>query len=202
MNGELVAAAGGAGESGAGAERIPQRVYPTGMWVALGGILMFFTALVSAWVVRKGLSTSPLEAPIKLPRSLLGVNTAILLASSVTMELARRRQRAGEIEKFRGWWYATTALGLAFLAGQFLAWRWMEEAGLYLASNPDASFFYLFTASHAVHLAGGIAGLLIVALKPLRHLTLATATRVAAMYWHFLAAIWVAIFVLLMVWGK
>lgn len=177
---------------------IPQRVYPTGMWLALGGILMFFAALVSAWVVRKGLSTSVTEGPLELPSQLLTMNTIVLFASSVTLEGARRKLPKGETESFRSWWFAATVLGLMFLVGQTVVWKAMEARGVYMASNPDASFFYLFTGAHAIHLIGGVAGLLVVAFKPLRQLTLVTATRVATMYWHFLTAIWVGIFVLLM----
>lgn len=176
---------------------VPQRVYPTGMILTLGAILMFFTALISAWVVRKGLSTSPLEAPIGLPWRLLRLNTALLLASSGTLEVSRRFLRIDEPAKFRTWWYATTALGIAFLIGQFVAWRVLAGQGIFLASNPDASFFYLFTGAHAVHLIGGVVGLLIVAFRPLRRLTQTTATRIAAMYWHFLTIIWASIFLLL-----
>ena len=177
---------------------IPQRVYPTGMWLALGGILMFFAALVSALVVRKGLSTSVTEGPLELPNGLLAMNTLVLIVSSVALEVARREFAKRLTEKFRNWWYAATVLGLMFLVGQAVAWQAVSAKGIYAASNTDASFFYLLTAAHAIHLAGGIAGLLAVALKPLRQLSLATATRVAAMYWHFLTAIWAGIFVLLM----
>jgi cytochrome c oxidase subunit III len=138
-----------------------------------------------------------LEAPLDLRKRLLALNTAILLASSLTLEAARAKLRVGQREKFSRLWQATTALGLLFLAGQFLAWRILAGKGVYLNSNPEASFFYLFTAAHAIHLIGGITGLLAVAFKSLRHLTLATATRVAAIYWHFLTAIWLAIFMLL-----
>lgn len=179
---------------------IPQRVYATGMLLGLGAILMFFMALVSAWVVRRGLSGSALEAPLELPNRLLGWNTLVLIASSVALDAARRRLRAGAEGKFRAWWFAATVLGLGFLAGQVEAWRIIAGQGVFLASNPDASFFYVFTAAHGIHLLGGIAGLLMIALRPLRQLTKATATRVAAMYWHFLTIIWIGIFVLL-VWA-
>lgn len=176
---------------------IPQRVYPTGMILTLGAILMFFTALISAFVVRKGLSTSPLEIPIGLPWRLLSLNTALLIASSGALEVSRRSLRSGETAKFRTWWYTATALGLAFLIGQFAAWRVLASQGTYLASNPNASFFYLFTGAHALHLIGGIIALLVIALRPLRRLTQSTATRIAAMYWHFLTLIWASIFLLL-----
>ena len=176
---------------------IPQRVYPTGMLVALGGILMFFTALFSSWIVRKGLSTSQLETPLALPAGLLTLNTVVLVASSAALEAARHQLRAGKADKFRDWWYAATALGILFLIGQFAAWRETAHQGLYLASNPDAAFFYLFTGAHALHLLGGIIGLLLIAFKPLKQLTLRSATRVSAMYWHFLTIVWIAIFAFL-----
>lgn len=179
------------------AAAIPQRVYPTGMFLALGAILMFFMALISAWVVRKGLSTASLEAPIGLPWPLLSLNTVLLVASSVSLEAARRGQRISDPVAFRKWWYTTTALGVAFLIGQFAAWRMLAGQGIYLASNPDASFFYLFTGAHALHLVGGILGLVVVARKPLNQLTLATATGVATMYWHFLTLLWASLFLLL-----
>jgi cytochrome c oxidase subunit 3 len=176
---------------------IPQRVYPTGMILTLGAILMFFTALISAFVVRRGLSTNPLEGPIGLPWRLLSLNTALLLASSGVLEASRRSFRIGETAKFRTWWYTATTLGIAFLIGQFAVWRVLASQGIYLASNPNASFFYLFTGAHALHLMGGIIALLVIALRPLRRLTQSTATRIAAMYWHFLTIVWLSIFLLL-----
>ncbi|HKV49416.1 MAG TPA: cytochrome c oxidase subunit 3, partial [Candidatus Acidoferrales bacterium] len=174
-----------------------QRVYPTGMILTLGAILMFFMALISAFVVRKGLSTSPLEGPIGLPWRFLSFNTALLVASSGALEVSRRSLRSGATARFRTWWYTATALGLAFLIGQFAAWRVLASQGTYLASNPNASFFYLFTGAHAFHLIGGIIALLVIALRPLRRLTQSTATRIAAMYWHFLTIVWAGIFLLL-----
>lgn len=176
---------------------IPQRVYPTGMLLAIGAILMFFTALISAFVVRKGLSTNILESPIGLPWRILSLNTVLLVGSSAALEAARAYLRTSQAAKFRTWWYVATALGTAFLIGQFAAWRVVSSQGVHLASNPNAAFFYLFTGAHALHLLGGIAGLLIVAVKPPRQLTRTTATQIAAMYWHFLTFVWAAIFALL-----
>lgn len=175
-----------------------QSVYVTGMAIALCGVGLFFAALLSAWVVRKGLAGAP-EFPLDLPGRLLGANTFVLLLSSATLETARRRLRAVSNGAFRRWWHTTTALGVLFLAGQLMAWRIMAAQGIFLVSSPDASFFYLLSAAHGVHLLGGIAGLLAVAFWPLRRMTLATAANVAAMYWHFLAAIWTCIIVLLTV---
>ena len=80
---------------------VPQRVYVTGVCLALASMLMFFTALASAYLVRQGISTD--WVPIKLPAILWG-NTVVLLASSVTIERARRLLVQGRPERFRRWW--------------------------------------------------------------------------------------------------
>ncbi|HYL47274.1 MAG TPA: cytochrome c oxidase subunit 3 [Candidatus Limnocylindrales bacterium] len=175
---------------------VPQRTYVTGMTIALGGILMFFMALVSAYIVRKGL-TNAHWIPLDVPR-ILWLNTAILIASSFTMSRSRSRFLAADEEGFRHWWSVTTILGVFFLAGQLIAWRQLVAAGLYLSTNPSSSFFYVFTAAHGLHIVGGILALLSVAYRPLHRLTRATATEVVAMYWHFMDGLWVFLFLLLL----
>jgi cytochrome c oxidase subunit III len=195
---------GGAGDSGrdwgdSGSPRIPevpQRAYITGISVALAGILMFFMALTSAFIVRKGISLD--WQPFALPK-ILWLNTAILLASSWTILHARKFLRQGDMPNFSHWWNVTTALGLLFLVGQLLAWRQLAAAGVFLASNPSNSFFYVLTAAHGLHLLGGIVALLFVGLRwqHQAHLTLATATEVVSIYWHFMDGLWVFLFLLL-----
>ena len=174
----------------------PQRVYATGMTVALGGILMFFMALVSAYVVRKGFPNSDWRS-LNVPH-IFWLNTAILLASSLTLELSRRRRNNGHEGSFRHLWWLTTVLGLLFLAGQTIAWTQLAAAGVYLATNPSSSFFYVLTGAHALHLLGGIFGLLSVMLHDPLRLTRATNIEVAATYWHFMDGLWVFLFLLLL----
>jgi cytochrome c oxidase subunit III len=181
---------------GPGASQTPQRVYVTGMVIALSGIAMFFMALISAAVVRRG-SPSGDWQPLVLSGWISGIlwlNTLVLLGSSATMMHAKSRARAGDETGFRRWWLVTSALGVCFLAGQLLAWRQLEAAGLYLATNPSSSFFYLITAAHGVHLAGGVIALLVVALRPARRMAQGTAVGLASMYWHAMDAIWVFLF--------
>jgi len=197
-------AAGNGGDFGDSGEEsgnpgVPQRTYVTGMTIAVGGILMFFMALVSAWVVRRGFPNSDWQ-PIAMPR-ILWLNTFILLASSATIERSRRSLVVGRHADYRHWWGVATILGVFFLCGQLLAWRQMFAAGLFLVTNPSSSFFYVFTAAHGFHILGGIAALLAVAWRSPHRLTRETATKVVALYWHFLAALWLAIFALLLLEG-
>jgi cytochrome c oxidase subunit 3 len=170
------------------------RACRTGMWVALAAIVMLFASLTSALVVRRGWSSD--WRPTHLP-GVLWINTAILVASSVTLSRSRRLHSAGRVERFAVWWYATTGLGLAFIVGQWIAWRELAARGIYLASNPSSSFFYLLTAAHGLHLVGGIAGLFYVSTLNHRHRFSKTAVDVTAIYWHFMDGLWLYLFLLL-----
>lgn len=203
---ELLGSGGGAnppagdagGEDGGqpgGSGAFPQRVYVTGITIATAAILMFFMALVSAFIVRKGLGGDWRE--FALP-PVLWLNTMILLASSATIIGARRRLARADREGFRHWWGVTTILGLLFLCGQLIAWRELAREGLYLATSASSSFFYVLTAAHGLHLLGGIAALLYVGWRRTRRMALVTAAEVVSIYWHFLDGLWVFLFLLLL----
>jgi cytochrome c oxidase subunit 3 len=176
---------------------VPQRTYVTGVIIALGGIAMFFIALASAFVVRKGFPDNDWQ-PLAVPH-VLWLNTLILLASAFTLARSRRSLLAHREGAFRHWWGVTAALGSSFLVGQVIAWRELRAAGILLATNPSSSFFYVFTVAHALHLLGGIVALVLIALRPTRHLTRGTATQITAIYWHSMTALWLCLLLLLTV---
>ncbi len=182
------------GRGGSGGE-VPQRAYITGIAVGLAAILMFFMALVSAYIVRKGFPNSGWR-PLAMP-PILWVNTVVLLASSATIAVARRRLLAGDLKAFQQWWWTTTCLGAAFLWGQVVAWRELAAQGVYMSTNPSSSFFYLFTAAHGLHLLGGVMALGMVAVRQPVRLTRGTAVEVTSIYWHFMDGLWVFLFLIL-----
>ena len=175
-----------------------QRRYQTALVVGIVAILMFFMALASAYIVRRGSSGD--WTPIHIP-PILWVNTVILLASSATLELARRKLATGDLGAFRKLWVVTTILGVLFLAGQYAGWRQLEAQGIFIATNPASSFFYIFTGAHAVHLFGGVAALLFVAVRKFERAKIprAAAAEVASYYWHFMDALWVFLLALIYV---
>jgi cytochrome c oxidase subunit III len=162
---------------------------------------MVFAAFTSAMIVRRGASGDWVS--IHKP-AVLWLNTAILLASSFSLELARRALRRHQRERFNAWWTAGSALGLLFLAGQALAWQQLRHAGVYISTNPASAFFYIFTASHAAHLLGALIALLYVDVQALR-LTLGPAKRtaidVSAVFWHFLDLLWLFLMALFYIWA-
>jgi cytochrome c oxidase subunit 3 len=175
----------------------------TAIWVVLFAITMMFAAFTSALIVRKGSSLD--WRSFKLP-SILYLNTLLLIASSITLEVSRRRIAAfmgGLRNKAEGparWLYVTLFLGLLFVVGQYVAWSQLRAEGLYLATNPSSSFFYVLTFTHALHVVGGLSGLLYV-IRKLNNSTLRRSTLVAtARYWHFMGGLW--LYLLLLLWMK
>ena len=176
-------------------ESLPERRYYTGMLVGLAGIVMLFTGLSSAYVVRKGLSSD--WVPLQLP-TILWLNSFILMASSFTIEKAKRS--LSSVTRLRRWWLLTVLLGVGFLVGQWLAWRQLVRVGVYLNSNPSSSFFYVLTVSHALHLAGGIIAMAYLTLRLWRGRLTRVATGVMALYWHFMDGLWLYLLLLLVIW--
>jgi cytochrome c oxidase subunit 3 len=172
-----------------------------GLYVLLAASVMVFVSLTGAFVFRRGLSGDWASVP-KPP--ILFLNTAVLLASSFALEVARRALKAGLRSKFNVWWTAGAVLGVVFLLGQALAWQQLKGLGIYVATSPSSSFFYVLTASHAFHLVGGVAALIYVAVQSLRFSqgpARQTLIDISAIFWHFLDGLWVYLMVLLYVWG-
>ncbi len=177
----------------------------TGVYAAIGAITMSFAAYTSALVVRAGDSSDWVH--VHLPW-LVYANTLTLIASSITFEVGRRRvsgrfdSRVSGLSLLR----VTLALGLAFLLGQVMAWRMLAAQGVYLATNPNASFFYVLTAVHALHLVGGLIGLAYVVYRarlaafPSPGPVSASTLGAVALYWHFMDALWLYLLVVLTLW--
>ena len=178
--------------------------YRLGVWFAIGSILMLFCALTSAYIVRSASAND--WQPIAVPK-VLWLSTALILISSVTIEVSRRSLKQKSESGYGRWLAVTTLLGFGFLGSQVIAWRQLARQGIYIASNPYSSFFYLFTAAHGLHLLGGLCALtyLLARKGKYRHqldgeLRRIGAADAVAIYWHFMDVLWVGLFGLLMFW--
>ena len=178
--------------------------YRIGMWVGLASVAMMFTSLSSAYIVRSASSNDWTALP--MPGILLA-STALILGSSATLEIARRKLKAALSEPYTKWLFVTVVLGLGFLVAQIFAWRQLAGQGIYVSSNPHSSFFYLLTGAHGVHLVGGLLALTFLWLRSRRHLVEKTlvarrmaATDAVSIYWHFMDALWIYLFLLLFLW--
>ncbi len=178
--------------------------YRIGAWVAIASILMLFTALISSYIVRSASGND--WVPIMMPK-VLWLSTSLILTSSVTMEISRRSLKALNDAGYGRWLIVTVVLGLGFLGSQLMAWRQLVRQGVYIATNPHSSFFYLFTAAHGVHLLGGLLALSFLVLRTTRkrdtaegELRRLSAADAATIYWHFMDGLWIGLFLLLFFW--
>ncbi len=187
---------GGWGDSRGGRPGVPEHRYYTGMLVLMAAVTMLFAAFTSAYIVRKGISDDWLATAFP---PLVWVNTLVLLASSLTMERARRLY--GETAALAKWWLATTSLGVIFLLGQLVVWQQLAGAGIYLRTNPSSAFFYILTGAHGVHLLGGVAALVYLSRRLLQDRPpTRTVLNVTAIYWHFMDGLWVYLLLFLFLW--
>ena len=167
----------------------------SGVWVAIFAITMSFMAFTSALFVREGTAVD--WTHLTLP-PILYLNTMVLLLGSLTLVMASLTVNAHalldsrSIKTVMGWLIATLALGVLFIAGQYIAWTQLAAQGLYLATNANSSFFYVFTGMHILHLLGGIAALVyLIGQLVGSHTTFRRAAfHNTAIYWHFMGVLW------------
>ncbi|HUP05446.1 MAG TPA: heme-copper oxidase subunit III [Bryobacteraceae bacterium] len=167
----------------------------------MAATFMVFAAFTVAFIMRRDLTNDWANVP-HVP--ILWANTVILLASSLVLDRSRHALKTGNRSQFNVWWTTATGLGILFLVGQAVAWRQLWAHGIYVASTPGSSFFFVLTGAHAAHLLGGVAALVYVDVQALR-LRLGPAKRTAidvtAIYWHFLDAVWLYLMALFYFWG-
>jgi cytochrome c oxidase subunit 3 len=178
--------------------------------VGVFAITMSFAAFTSALFVRQGSGMD--WTHIALP-PILYANTLALLLSSGTLQMARRALAAipsAEPHAVRtiephavrmglGWLMATLALGFVFVVGQFEAWRQLAAQGLYLATNPNSSFYYVLTAMHGLHVLAGIGALALVMgrIVASRAAFRKSTFEATATYWHFMGVLWLYLLLVL-----
>lgn len=193
------------------------RRYRIAMALCLVSVTAVFIVLIFLYVVRLGKGRYDEDThryvqdwiALKLPYLQLWINSAVLLMSSATLELARRGMEKKQEFAAMGivpplknnipWLGITLLLGFGFLAGQLLVWQNLSHQGIYHLGNPSRSYFYLLTGAHAVHLGGGLLALLCAAagrLFALRFQSQLIAVEVTGWYWHYLAFLWFGIFAL------
>ncbi len=178
-----------------------RRASLTALVCLLAAVTLLFASFTSALVIRRGLGDDWSGIP---QPAVLWWNTLVIVASSAWLEFARRALGRGERQRFNWFWTAGSALGLVFLAGQYLAWSELRAAGVFVASSPGSAFFYVFTVAHAVHVLGGIGALGWVEARALGLGAVPSrgaGVEIAAYYWHFLAGLWIYLMLLFQFWG-
>ncbi|CUS93675.1 cytochrome c oxidase subunit 3 [Candidatus Kryptobacter tengchongensis] len=187
---------GGGGGAGGHSYSYALPVNPAkfGLWLFISAIIMFFSALTSAYIVRHSAGN---WLKFNLP-PIFVVNTLILIFSSVTIQMSYFRLKRNKLSEFKLLFLFSTLLGVSFLIGQLIGWEQLKNMGIYVGTNPSSSFFYLLTWAHAIHLIGGVVALVYVLIKALfGHYNSKNrlGVELCITYWHFLDILWIYLFI-------
>ncbi|MFH0298944.1 cytochrome c oxidase subunit 3 [Bradyrhizobium sp. 31Argb] len=170
-----------------------------GLGVFLAVVGSLFALFISAYSMRMNMvdwRTLPVPA-------LLWFNTGVLVLSSVALQWAYIAARRDDMDGIILGLLSGGAFAVTFLVGQLLAWRQLNAAGYFVASNPANSFFYLITAAHGLHVMGGLVALGRTAAKLWRGpevKQVRASVELCAIYWHFLLLVWLVLLGLLTGW--
>jgi cytochrome c oxidase subunit 3 len=184
-----------AGQAGSAAASTPPPA-KMALWAFLAVATSLFVLFVSAYAMRLGLAD---WTPLPRPR-LLMLNTVLLIGASLAMQwtvLAARRADTNNVRRGLG---ASGLLTFGFLAGQLVVWKQLNDAGFFVASSAAASFFYLLTAVHGLHVLGGLVAWARAWARVWRGSEPARVrlgVELCATYWHYLLAVWVGLYAVL-----
>ncbi|MBK8878779.1 MAG: cytochrome c oxidase subunit 3 [Haliscomenobacter sp.] len=174
------------------------RIHPKkfALLLSCASIIMMFAGLTSAYMVRHA-AGNWLEFQLPI---LFGINTGIILLSSLALHGAYRSFMLGKEKPYKGLLLAAFGLGLAFLVMQYLGWLKLQEIGVELNTNPSGSFVYAISGIHAAHVLGGVAALVVAVMHAFTLPFKKTAARklrfeLTLIYWHFVDLLWVYLYV-------
>jgi cytochrome c oxidase subunit 3 len=167
------------------------------LWIALAGIIMFFAALMSGYIVRQAEGN---WLVFEIP-SMFYVSTVVILLSSLTMELSKSAIRKDDTKKSYQYLTYTLALGLVFVVCQLMGWNQLVANNIHFSGgNPSESFFYAMSGLHLGHLAFGVISMLVTTYKAKKNRYSSKnylGISLCAIYWHFLDFLWLILFVFL-----
>jgi cytochrome c oxidase subunit 3 len=192
-----------------------------GLIVAMTPILVLFISFTAVYLIRRGFLSLDVNnaayirawIPVRLPWTFVLLNSVVLIGSSITIELARRRITReaalaplqtipgislGE-ERHFPWLAVTALLGVTFLGGQLFIWQRLSGAGFQLTGGTSSSFVYILTAMHGLHLAGGVVALLVANVAAALHRPVETRrilVDITSWYWHCMTGLWIYILIL------
>jgi len=174
------------------------------MYCLIAAEAAIFTIFVVAYIfyLGKSLSGPQPQDVLRVPIFL----TICLLSSSLTIHFAVVSLKGGDLRSFALWWFVTLALGAVFLAGTALEWRHLiYDEGLTIQTNLFGTTYYSLVGLHAFHVTVGLLALAAVSTFALfGHVTQEHAgrTEVLSMYWHFVDAVWVVVFIVVYIVGR
>jgi cytochrome c oxidase subunit 3 len=167
------------------------------MWLFVASVGMLFASLTSAYIVRQAEGN---WLYFDLPATLYWT-TAVILLSSVTMQMAYWAAKKDLLDRVKVLVSITMGLGLVFLVGQWMAWLDLIDNNIHLIGNPSGSFLYIITGLHGLHIISALVYLVIVLVSAYRfkiHSRSLAQIEMCTTYWHFLGGLWLYLFIFLL----
>jgi cytochrome c oxidase subunit III len=166
------------------------------LWIAMGSITMMFIGFTSAYVVKRAQANwFTFDLPV-----IFWISTAVILASSVTIQMAVKQFRNRNMQRYKQLITLTAVLGVAFAVCQWIGFKQMNDSGLRLNGPASVSFIYVIVSVHLLHVLGGVVALLIMFGRAFRtsvRTYSAVPIEVAATYWHFVDGLWIYLLIFL-----
>jgi cytochrome c oxidase subunit 3 len=178
--------------------RVPQRIHPHKfiMWVAIGGMVMMFAGLTSAYIVKKNQSSwLQFDLPVQFFYS-----TAVIVLSSITMYMSASAIKTGKASMYKTWITLTAILGITFLVLQYLGFKELQAKNIAIVgpkSNSAASFLFVITFLHMLHVLGGVIALIVFWVRANgKKITDGSLIPIEVLgtYWHFVDVLWIYLF--------
>ena len=169
------------------------------LWAGLGSIVMMFAGLTSAYIVKKSQAN---WLDFELPKVFM-VSTLVILISSFTIQMAVKKQKEQNENQYKGFLSVTAILGVMFIILQIQGFKALEANSIALTgarSNSAASFLFVITGLHVLHVVGGIIALIWINLRAFsakNNLNNDMPLKLVSNYWHFVDILWIYIFVFL-----
>lgn len=170
------------------------------LWVAIGSIVMMFAGLTSAFIVK---SNQTNWVPVVIPK-VFWISTAVIIISSLTVQLALRSFKQREMNQYRMFIGVTLLLGVAFVVLQWLGFQDLWAQKITFKGAGAGQFLYVIFGLHAIHVVGGVIALLIMFIKAFAGSTKlysSVPVEVAAIYWHFVDVLWIYLLLFFIVIG-
>ncbi|HSU28422.1 MAG TPA: cytochrome c oxidase subunit 3 [Chitinophagaceae bacterium] len=168
------------------------------LWVAIGSILMMFAGLTSAFIVK---SNQVGWRTIEIPK-IFWISTAAIVLSSITVQMALRSFKNGEMNAYRLLIGVTLLLGVAFVSLQWVGFQQLWAQRITFQGSGAGQFLYVIFGLHAVHVIGGIVALIVMFMKAFASKTRVYSSvpvEVVATYWHFVDLLWIYLLVFFIV---
>jgi cytochrome c oxidase subunit III len=183
-------------EAAMSAQRNKIHPHKYSLWIAMGSITMMFIGFTSAYVVKRSQAN---WYTFELPH-IFWLSTAIIIASSITVQLAVKQFKERHMTAYRQLITTTAFLGLVFVACQWWGFMQMTAEGLVLNGHASVSFIYVIAGVHLLHVLGGVVALLIMFGRAFRTRVKTyspVAIEVASTYWHFVGGLWIYLLIFL-----